>query len=64
MKLASSRRQLVLGVVALILLLFAATQIIDTKCSLAVASLDEPTWEELQQLDFEPGRALRNAPKD
>lgn len=64
MRLASSRRQLVLGIVALVLLLFAAANIVDTRCSLAVAALDEPTWEELQQLDFEPGRALRNAPKD
>lgn len=50
---ARSRREFWAGVAVLILLLIAATNIINDRCSMAVAQLDEPTWEE--QVDFEPG---------
>jgi hypothetical protein len=52
-------RNILLGIIAIVLLLIAATNIVDTRCSLAVASLDEPTWEEMRQADFPPGEYKR-----
>jgi len=47
MKIASSWRQLVLGIIALILIFFAAANIVTDRCSANMAALDELTWEEL-----------------
>ena len=56
----------VLGILLLLVVIFfAAFNIVDDRCSMALASLDELTWEEMQenvqverattQVDFEPG---------
>jgi hypothetical protein len=40
----------VLGIILLLVVIFfAAFNIVDDRCSMAVASLDEPTWEELHR---------------